>query len=169
MAGKTQTLMVNLLHAACKRVVITTPYFVPDEPFLQAMCTAVLRGAEVHLIVPAHANQRVTRLAQQSYFELLLDAGVIIHLDQPHFLHAKHLSVDDELAIVGSSNIDIRSFALNAEISMLIYDAPTIAQLAAVQDHYFANSRILTKDEWAKRSTFTRTIQNLARLADSLL
>ena len=164
-----QTLMVNLLHAASKRVIITTPYFVPDEPFLQAMTTAVLRGAEVHLVVPAHSNQPITRLAQQSYFEQILDAGVIIHLYQPRFLHAKHMSVDDELALVGSSNIDIRSFALNAEISMLVYDAATIAQLAAIQEHYFAGSKILTKESWSKRSVFTRTTQNVARLADALL
>lgn len=164
-----QELMVDLLHAADRRIVITTPYFVPDEPFLQAMRTAVLRGVEVHLVLPEHSNQPFTRLAQQGYLEGLLDAGIIIHLYKPHFLHAKHMSIDGEIALVGSSNIDIRSFALNAEISLLIYDPAVVARLREVQNRYFAHGRVLTKEEWAERSTIARTIQNLARLADALL
>lgn len=164
-----EQLMVDLIHSARRKVVVTTPYFVPDEPFLHAMCTAVLRGAEVHLILPEQSNRAVTRLAQQSYFEELLDAGVKVQLYRPRFLHAKHMSIDDELALVGSSNIDIRSFALNAEISLLVYDRDAILQLKEVQDRYIANSRQLTKDAWAKRGITIRTVQNLARLADALL
>ena len=161
--------MVTLLYSARERVVITTPYFVPDEPFLQALRSALLRGVEVHLVLSAHANQRVTQLAQQSYYDELLAAGVKIHLYEPHFLHAKHLSIDGELALIGSTNIDIRSFALNAEINILIYNADVVAQLRAVQERYFAHSRQLTAEEWQKRSLTKRTIQGVARLADSLL
>ncbi len=164
-----QALMVDLIHAAQKRVVITTPYFVPDQPFLQAMQTAVLRGAEVHLVVPARSNQRLTFLAQQSYYAELLESGIKIHLYRPHFLHAKHLSIDDDVALVGSSNIDIRSFALNAEVSLLVYDPAVVAQLRAIQERYFANSDELTREAWDQRSVLRRTLQNIARLADSLL
>ena len=164
-----QAIMVDLLHSACKRAVITTPYFVPDPPFLQAMQTAVLRGAQVHLIVPARSNQFVTNLAQQSYYGELLESDVKIHLYRPNFLHAKHLSVDDDVVLVGSSNIDIRSFALNAESSLLIYDAGVMAQLRAIQDRYFANSDLLTREKWDQRGVIARTSQNIARLADSLL
>jgi cardiolipin synthase len=101
--------MVDLIHSAAKRVVITTPYFVPDAPFLQAIQTAVLRGADVHLVVPAKSNLFVTNLAQQSYYTELLESGVKVHLYRPNFLHAKHLSVDDEVILIGSSNIDIRT------------------------------------------------------------
>ena len=164
-----QQLIVTLLYSAKERVVITTPYFVPDEPFLQAVRSAVLRGVEVHLVLSAHSNQLVTRLAQQSYYEEMLAAGVKIHLYEPHFLHAKHLSIDGDVALVGSTNIDIRSFALNAEINLLMYDAGVVSALRAVQERYFAHSRELTAAEWKKRSLFKRTIQGVARLADSLL
>lgn len=164
-----QVLMVDLIHAAQKRVVITTPYFVPDASFLQAIQTAVFRGVEVHLVVPARSNQRVTNLAQQSYYSELLESGIKIHLYHPHFLHAKHLSVDDELALVGSSNIDIRSFALNAEVSLLVYDRCVVARLKLIQEGYFANSHELTREAWNQRSLGAKTLQNIARLADSLL
>jgi cardiolipin synthase len=164
-----QSLMVDLIHSAHKRVVITTPYFVPDQPFLQALETAVLRGVEVHLVVPARSNQFVTNLAQQSFYDELLESGVKIHLYRPHFLHAKHLSIDDDVALIGSSNIDIRSFALNAEVSLLVYDAQVMNQIRAIHERYFANSDVLTREVWDERSVIARTSQNIARLADSLL
>src|SRR5262249_38302064 len=105
-----QMLIVALVHAAWKRVVITTPYFVPDEPLLQALQTAVLRGVDVHLIVSHKADQVLVGLAQRSYYEELLAAGVKIHQYKERFLHAKHMSIDDEIAVIGSSNMDLRSF-----------------------------------------------------------
>jgi cardiolipin synthase len=164
-----QALMVDLLYAAAERVVFTTPYFVPDEPFLEAVRSAVLRGVDVRLVLSEHANQRVTQLAQRSYYGELLEAGVKIYLYQPHFLHAKHISVDRDIVLLGSSNIDIRSFALNSEVNMVVYDAGLAAKLKVVQERYFANSRLLTTEEWEARPGLTRTAQNIARLADSLL
>jgi cardiolipin synthase A/B len=161
--------MIALLYTARERVVITTPYFVPDEPFFQAVRSAVLRGVEVHLVLSEHANQLVTQLAQRSYYDDLLGAGVIIHLYQPRFLHAKHLSIDDHIVLIGSTNIDIRSFALNAEVNVLIYDATVAGEMRRVQEGYFAASRLLKAEEWAKRPLRTRVAQNVARLADSLL
>jgi cardiolipin synthase len=164
-----QELIVALLYSAQKRVVITTPYFVPDEPFLQAIRTAALRNVEIHLVVSHHANQRITQLAQRSYYEALLEADVQVHLYQPHFLHAKHLSIDDDVVFLGSTNIDIRSFALNSEINLLIYDSEVAASLRAVQERYFANSTRLRQDEWNRRPLASKVIENTARLADSLL
>ena len=164
-----QELMVTLLYSARRRVVITTPYFVPDEPFLEAVGTAVLRGVEVNLVLSQHANQLVTQLAQRSYYDELLAAGVRVHLYQPHFLHAKHISIDDEIVAIGSTNIDIRSFALNAEVMVVIYDPKVAAKLRAIQEGYFAKSHLLNAEEWSKRPLGTRTIQSIARLADSLL
>jgi cardiolipin synthase len=109
-----QRLIVALLHASQKRVVITTPYFIPDETLFQALQSAALRGVEVHLIVSRQADQLLVGLAQPSFYEELLEAGVQIHLYRERFLHAKHLSVDDAVALIGSSNMDIRSFLLNA-------------------------------------------------------
>jgi len=164
-----QEFIVALLYAARKRVVITTPYFVPDEPVLQAVRAATLRGVEVHLIVSMHANQMFTQLAQRSFYESLLEARVSVHLYEPRFLHAKHISVDDHIALLGSTNMDIRSFALNAEINLVVYDATVVAQLREIQERYFAHSQLLLADEWNRRGLGVKVLQNSARLADSLL
>jgi len=164
-----QELFVAMLYAARQRVVFTTPYFVPDEPFLAALRSAARRGVEVRLIVSLHANQAFTQLAQRSYYDDLLSAGVHVHLYRPCFLHAKHLSVDDSIALLGSTNIDIRSFALNAEVSFIVYDPEVVAQLRAVQERYLADSELLDLATWRQRPVPQRVAQNLARLADSLL
>jgi cardiolipin synthase len=164
-----QTLMISLLYAARDRVVLTTPYFVPDEPFLEAMTAAARRGVSMHLVVSAHANQRLTQLAQRSFYDELLEAGVNVHLYDPRFLHAKYLTIDNNVAMIGSANIDIRSFALNAEIGLLIYDTKVVAELRRIQENYFATSKLLTAEEWTRRPLLSRTIQGVARLADSFL
>jgi cardiolipin synthase len=164
-----QQLMITLLYAARKRVVLTTPYFVPDEPFLAALLSAARRGVAVHLVLSSHANQTLTQLAQRSFYDELLEAGVNIHLYQPRFLHAKYLTVDNEVALIGSANIDIRSFALNAEIEILFYDVRVVAELRRIQDRYFEHSALLTVEEWGRRPLAARTLQGIARLADSFL
>jgi cardiolipin synthase len=164
-----QRLFVALVHGARKRVDLTTPYFIPDEPLLQAMQTAALRGVEVHLVVSAKADQLIVSLAQKSYYEELLEAGVHIHRYHANFLHAKHLSVDDAVALIGTSNLDIRSFALNAELMLLIYDPGVVARLAAEQQRYHANSCLLTLATWEQRPFSAKVVQNLARLLSPLL
>jgi cardiolipin synthase len=165
----TQRLIVALIHGARERVVITTPYFIPDEPLLEAMQTAVLRGVEIHLVVSHLADQVLVCLAQRSYYEELLKAGVHLHLYRRYFLHAKHLSIDDSIALIGSSNMDIRSFALNAEISLLIYDPQVVARLRQIQQRYFAEADLLTLEQWQRRPRLAKITQNIARLVDALL
>lgn len=162
-------IMVALMYGARQRIVITTPYFIPDEPFLQAMRAAVQRGLEVHLVVSHRVDQLLVNLAQKSYYDELLAAGVRVHLYEGHFLHAKHLSIDDCVAMIGSSNMDIRSFALNSEVSVLIYDAGVVARLRQVQERYFAKSHPLSREEWDRRPLRAQFVQNIARLADSFL
>jgi cardiolipin synthase A/B len=164
-----QEFIVALLYAARRRVVITTPYFVPDEPILQAIISATDRGVEVHLVVSMHANQLLTQLAQQSFYETLLECGVTIHLYEPHFLHAKLLTVDDDIALLGSTNMDIRSFALNAEINLVVYDAEVVQRMQEIQQRYFAHSERLSAESWKRRPLARKVFQNSARLADSLL
>lgn len=164
-----QMVMVTLLHGALKRVVITTPYFVPDVPLLQAMETAVMRGVEVHLILSMERDGLVVGTAQKSYYAPLLEAGVHIHLYRPRFLHAKHMTVDDSVAIVGSSNVDIRSFALNSEISVLLYDVHVVAALRRIQEKCISRSKHLTAREWDRRGAVRKALQSIARLADSIL
>jgi cardiolipin synthase A/B len=163
-------LIVAMLYGARERIVITTPYFVPDEPFLHAIRAASLRGGvAVHLVVSMHTNQKITQFAQRSYYDDLLEAGIHIHLYRPHFLHAKYLTVDDEIALVGSTNMDIRSFALNAEVNLLIYDREVVRQLRAIQEGYFENSEKLEAAVWGRRRLSAKVVQNTARLMDSFL
>jgi cardiolipin synthase len=164
-----QRLFVALVHGARRRVVLTTPYFIPDEPLLQAMQTAVLRGVDVHLVVSEVGDNAIVLLAQESYYEELLDAGVRIHIYQKKFLHAKHLSVDDAVAVIGTSNLDIRSFALNAEVMLMLYDRGVTARLAVEQDRYIANARLLTRSAWQAQPFGRKAAQNLARLLSPLL
>ena len=162
-------LVVEMLHSARERAVITTPYFIPDESVLQAMRAAASRGVEVTLVVSMHANQLISQWAQRAYYDDLLEAGVAVYLYEPHFLHAKHITIDGELALVGSTNIDIRSFTLNEEVNLLIYDPAVVGRLRAIQERYFQNSRRLQTDAWAARPLWSKVLQNTARLADSLL
>jgi cardiolipin synthase len=163
-------LIISLLFAARSRVVITTPYFVPDEPFLHAIRAASQRpGVEVHLILSMHANQLISQLAQRSYYEDLLNAGISVHLYRPRFLHAKHLTIDDHIALIGSTNMDIRSFALNAEINLLMYGPAVVRQLRAVQERYFSESDLLSASVWSPRPLTAKVIENTARLMDSFL
>jgi cardiolipin synthase len=165
----THDLIVSLLHGAQERVVLTTPYFIPDDPFVQALETAVLRGVQVHLIVPERGTSFFVNLAGPSWYEQMLEAGVHIHLYQPRFLHAKHLSFDHSIAMIGSSNLDIRSFALNCEVSLLVYDQQVVDELRAIEADLIAHSRELTLEEWRRRPAWVQALQGIARLADSLL
>ena len=126
------SLIIALIYSAQSRIVITTPYFIPDESLLQALAAAALRGVEVHLVLPYVIDQILVGLAQRSYFQQMLDAGIVIHLYQPAFMHAKHISIDNKVAIIGSSNMDIRSFLLNSEVMLICYDASVTARIRDV-------------------------------------
>src|SRR4051812_11221289 len=146
-----ETLLVWQIHKAERRVIVATPYFVPDQDVLGAMRTAVARGVAVDLIVSRVADQKMVSLAQRSYFESLLAAGVAVHRYRDYLLHAKNVSIDGALAIVGSSNVDLRSFQLNDEVSLLLYDADSVAQLEAIQRDYMDCSERLTLEAWRAR------------------
>jgi cardiolipin synthase A/B len=163
-------LIIAMLFGARSRIVITTPYFVPDQPFLHAISSASMRGGvEVHLVLSKHANQMITQFAQRSYYDDLLEAGIRIHLYRPRFLHAKHVTIDDHIALIGSTNMDIRSFALNSEVNLLVYDPEVVQQLRVIQERYFQNSDLLDAATWNRRALREKVINNTARLMDSFL
>jgi cardiolipin synthase len=161
--------MIALMYGARSRVVLTAPYVIPSDAFLAAMCHTARCGVAVDLIVDQESNKPLVQLAQQSYYDVMLKAGVRIHRHTGSFLHAKHLSVDDDVALIGSSNFDIRSFALNAEVSVLIYDHSLVADLKQVQDGYLQHALVVTVDERRRMRVGRRALENLARLTDSLL
>lgn len=164
-----QRMVVAALHAARRRVTITTPYFVPDEPFMQAMEVAVLRGVEVELVVPQRFDQILVGAATRAFYDDLLAAGVSVYLYQPGLVHAKTMSIDDAWAMIGTSNFDIRSFALNFEINMVFFGVEVAEQLRARQQEYIEQSVRLSAAQWQRRPRRQRMGQYIARLLAPLL
>ncbi len=121
----------TLIYSAQRRLSITSPYFVPDESLLYAVTTAAQRGVEVELLVSEAGDQFMVFHAQRSYYEALLRAGVRIYLyPEPWILHSKFFSVDDDVAVLGSSNMDMRSFGLNYEVSLMLLGPEVVARHA---------------------------------------
>ena len=164
-----QRLVVSALFEARERVVITTPYLIPDEGLLQAMEVAVLNGARVELIVPEKVDQFLVGNAARAYYSKLLEMGVSLFLYQPGILHAKTMTVDGTLAFFGSSNFDIRSFALNFELNMVLYGPGEARSLLAIQESYLASSRKLELKEWESLPLWERSLQGMAKLLSALL
>ena len=162
-------LFLGLLYGARRKIMIVSPYFVPDEALLLAVSTACDRGLQVELFVSEEGDQAVVYHAQRSYYEALLRAGVRIWMyRKPYILHTKSLTIDDDIAVIGSSNMDMRSFGLNLEISMLVRGEEFVQEVRAVEDQYRALSRELTLDEWLQQPLRSTVLDNLARLTSSL-
>ncbi|MFC4222565.1 cardiolipin synthase [Lysinibacter cavernae] len=162
-------MFLALLYNASNRISITSPYFVPDESIMYAIKAATNRGVAVELFVSEVGDQAVVYHAQRSYYEDLLKAGVRIFMYRPpYILHSKHFSIDDRVAVVGSSNMDMRSFSLNMEVSMMVHGKSFVDDLRLVEDGYRANSRELTLEEWRKQPIRSTMLDNLARLTSAL-
>ena len=162
-------LFAGLLYAAEREIIIVSPYFVPDEALLLAITTACQRGIHVELFVSEEGDQAMVYHAQRSYYEALLRAGVQIWMyRKPYILHSKSMTIDDEVAIIGSSNMDMRSFGLNLEISMLVRGEEFVRQMRGVEQQYRDLSREMTLEEWEKQPLRSTILDNLARLTSAL-
>ena len=162
-------LFLTLVTSAQHKVIITSPYFVPDEAMMYAITSACRRGLDVQLFVSEIGDQGSVWHAQRSYYGALLRAGVLIWLyPAPYILHAKHLSIDDDVAVIGSSNMDIRSFALNAESSLLVRGASFVTQMRKVEQAYRDAGRRLTLEEWEKEPVSATFLDGVARLTSAL-
>jgi cardiolipin synthase A/B len=156
----------SLVYAATEKVIITSPYFVPDDSMLYAITTAAQSGLDVQLFASEIGDQPVVYHAQRSYYEALLRAGVRIFLyPSPTVLHAKHFTIDDEVAVIGSSNMDMRSFSLNLEVSVMVRGKSFVDKLRAIEQDYRDVSRELTLDEWMRRPRAAAVLDNVARLS----
>ncbi len=162
-------LFTALIYSAQRRVSVTSPYFVPDEPLLYALTTAARRGVAVELFVSEEGDQFMVFHAQCSYYQALLESGVrIFRYRSPTVLHSKCFSIDDDVAVIGSSNMDMRSFALNYEVSMMVTGGDVVARFREVEDAYRAQSKELTIEEWRQRSKVQRYLDNTMRLTAAL-
>jgi cardiolipin synthase len=162
-------LFSGLVHRAQHTLSLTSPYFVPDDSLLEAITTAAYRGVAVELFVSEQADQFVVQHAQASYYDVLLEAGVRIYqYPKPTVLHAKHFTVDDTVGIIGSSNMDYRSFGLDYEITLMSTGKEFVADLQAVADGYRAVCRELSLAEWRARPKSQRYVDNVMRLVSAL-
>lgn len=163
-------LFAAAIHNARRRISVTSPYYVPDETIQMALVTAGSRGLDVELFVSEISDQFMVFHAQRSYYEQLLRAGVKIHLYRsPTVLHAKHLSIDDDVAIIGTSNMDIRSLSLHMELMVMIVGEGVVRDLRVVEDDYRSKSRTITLDEWLQRPRREKALDNLMRLTSALM
>ncbi|WP_193104898.1 cardiolipin synthase [Brachybacterium sp. FME24] len=163
-------LLNQLFYSARDRISAVSPYFVPDESMLSALITAARRGVEVELFVSEIGDQFLVFHAQRSYYSALLEAGVKIWLYRaPTILHAKHVTIDDSVTVIGSSNMDIRSFLLDMESSMMIGGTDFMGKMHVVEDVYRSCSRELTLKEWNQRPMPMMILDNLCRLASAVV
>lgn len=142
--GATPQLFANLLACAQDKLTLSTPYFVPDATVLEALCAAAHRGVSVALIFPKVNDSWIVAAASRSYYHRLLDAGCVIHEFKGGLLHAKTLTIDGTISLIGSSNLDLRSFDLNYENNILLQDEATTQAIAKRQQSYIRRSEVVT-------------------------
>lgn len=152
------------INSAQKSIYIQTPYFMPSEQIVRAMETAALSGIEVNLMIPRRCDNPLVGAASYSYIRSLLERGVKVWLYTAGFLHSKLIVVDDSLTIVGSANMDTRSFELNFEASAFIYDSETALK---AKDIFLGDQKDairLEYDKWIKRPRLKRYFESMMRL-----
>jgi cardiolipin synthase len=157
------------IAAARERVFLTTPYFVPDPAMLIALEVAAMRGVEVHLILPSRSNHRVTFHAGRAMYDDLLEAGVHLHEFTPGMIHAKAMVVDGRISMIGSANMDMRSFRLNFEVHAFVHDPETASMLEERFRKDLAQTTPIALDAWRRRSWTLRVVEGAARLVSPLL
>jgi cardiolipin synthase len=162
-------ILLQAIGTAHQQVTLTTPYLIPDEPTMLALAMAVDRGVAVKIVIPAVSDQLIVGVASRHYYAPLMNAGVQIHLYQPGLMHTKSITVDDTFAVFGSANIDIRSFTLNFELSILLYGPSATRDVHRVQEQYLADTTRLDPDDWQRRPTWQRFAEDTLALLSPIL
>jgi cardiolipin synthase len=162
-------LLLMSIYSARREVVMTTPYFVPDEAVSTALLTAAERGVKVTVIMPERNDSRLVHYTCRSYFDDMLAAGIRIFGFKGGLLHTKSVVVDREVVLFGSVNLDVRSFWLDFEVTLGVYDPDFAERLLALQDRYINDSAPVDPQIWQQRPGKERFIENLARFASPLL
>jgi cardiolipin synthase len=162
-------LLLLSIYSARREVVITTPYFVPDEAVSTALLTTAERGVKVTVIVPQRNDSRLVHYTCRSYFGDMLAVGIRIFGFKGGLLHTKSVVIDREVALFGSVNMDVRSFWLDFEVTLGVYDPDFAQRLLALQNKYIDNSQPVDPQTWQQRPGKERFVENLARLTSPLL
>ncbi len=162
-------LLLTTIYAARKELIMTTPYFIPDEPLLIALKAAAQRGVSVTIIVPQKNDSKLVHYASQARFEELTEAGVRIQLFHGGLLHSKTITVDRNFSLFGSVNLDMRSFWLNFEATLFIYCEDFTLRLLAVQQSYLDQSVALDVTPFSRRGNMVKFMENTCLLVSPLL
>jgi cardiolipin synthase len=157
---------IAAMSVARERIWIETPYLIPDEPLEMAMRIAELRGVDVQVIVPKEGDSRIVTAASHTYCESLGKAGIEVYEYGPPMLHAKTMVIDDTVGVVGTANMDNRSFRLNFEVAAAFYDPGVIARIAKRFEDDRAKSRPFSRKRSAKLQVF---LESVARLTSPVL
>lgn len=161
--------LLEVINLASKEILITTPYFIPGDSILDALMIAALGGLKVKLLVPKEADSKLVNAASKSYYDDLLNVGVEIYMYEKGFVHAKTVVADRQIAVIGSANIDSRSFDLNFEVSAIVYDKELSEELATVFEDDISNSHRIDPEVWRNRPMTKQFIEKTARLVSPLL
>lgn len=159
-----EDVFLQMISGARRFLYITTPYFIPDESLMRALCIAGDGGVDVRLMLPGKPDHWYADCVAESYFGELIKHGVKVYRYTPGFLHGKSIMVDREAAFVGSANMDYRSFELDYECGVMVYSVPMIESLLEDMDMIVDRSHLVTAEEWAKRSVLRRVFEPLLRL-----
>lgn len=162
-------MLLATIYSARRSLVITTPYFVPDDSMLRALRSAAARGVEVTLIVPERVDSLLVRYASRSYYDDLMSAGVRVMCYRGGLLHTKSIVADGGISMFGTHNLDVRSLWLNFEVSLFVYDPDFGAELADLQRSYLEDCVELDPVDWRERPWPHRLVENSVRLFSPLL
>ncbi|NNL48709.1 MAG: cardiolipin synthase, partial [Acidimicrobiia bacterium] len=160
---------VTLMYAARNKLVITTPYYVPDDAIQGALCAAASRGVDTTIIFPERNDSFVVAAASRSYYWDLLKSGVQIHEYVGGLLHTKSMTIDDDVTLIGSANMDRRSFDLNYENNVLFCDEALTAEMRRRQEAYLASSNVVTLEDVEAWSTSRQLWNNTIAMLGPLL
>ncbi len=163
------SLLLTTIYAARQELIMTTPYFIPDEPLLAALKAAAQRGVIVKIIVPKYNDSRLVKYASRARYMELTDAGVEIFLFHGGLLHSKTITVDGSFSLFGSVNLDMRSFWLNFEATLFIYCESFTKELLSVQEDYLGHSEELDIVSFSERSVVEKFKENTTLLISPLL
>lgn len=163
------SLLQAAVHLARGEIVLTTPYYVPDLAMQSALAVAARRGVRVHLVVPRRNDSWLVQRASRAFYDELLAAGVSIHEFTGGLLHAKTLTVDGTTSVVTSANLDRRSFEINFEMGVLVYDTGFAGRLRVLQQGYIDRSAPVDPVQWAARPLGRRLLEGAAGLLSPLL
>lgn len=164
-----QQTLLQAINLAREEILITTPYFIPGDTILENLVIAAASGTKVKLLVPGISDSKFVNYAARSYYGRLLNAGAKIYLYQKGFVHAKTMVVDKKVSIVGTANMDIRSFDLNFEVNAIVYDEEIALELRQAFYEDLNNATIIDLQQWNERSNFTQILEKLAGLFSPLM